>query len=67
MVPGRFILIWSITMGLLSLNDKHSDGIGNNNSDVVENIFGFRVGRHIIFYRQVQDCEIEVIRILHEK
>ena len=41
--------------------------LGKNYSDVVENIFGFRVGRHIIFYRQVQDREIEVIRILHEQ
>jgi toxin ParE1/3/4 len=41
--------------------------LGKNYSDVVENISGFRVGRHIIFYKQVLDSEIVVIRILHEQ
>lgn len=32
---------------------------------IAKNIYGFRAGRHIIFYRIISDLEIEVIRILH--
>ncbi len=39
---------------------KKYDGIGSA-------IFGFRVGRHIIFYRKEKSKEIEVLRILHER
>lgn len=42
-------------------------GLGKNYSDIIDSILGFRVGRHIIFYRQVRDNEIEVTRILHEQ
>ena len=41
-------------------------GPGKNYSDIFKNILGFRVGRHIIFYREIQNNEIEIIRILHE-
>ena len=34
---------------------------------ITENIFGFRAGRHIIFYRRIDDNEIEIVRILHEQ
>jgi len=40
--------------------------LGKNYSDVLKNILGFRVGRHIIFYREIQNNGIEIIRILHE-
>jgi len=42
-------------------------GLGNNYSDIIESTLGFRIGRHIVFYRQVHDNEIEVTRILHEQ
>ncbi|MBI1191837.1 MAG: type II toxin-antitoxin system RelE/ParE family toxin [Bacteroidetes bacterium] len=36
--------------------------------DVISvNVLGFRTGQHIIFYREVSDTEIEVVRILHSK
>jgi toxin ParE1/3/4 len=41
--------------------------LGNNYSGVTENLFGFKVGRHIIFYRKIEDNEVEIIRILHEQ
>ena len=41
--------------------------LGKNYSDIIENILGIRVGRHIIFYRKTQDYEIEITRILHEQ
>ena len=42
-------------------------GLGKDYSDIFENILGFRVGRHIIFYRISAGKGIEIIRILHER
>lgn len=41
--------------------------LGKNYNGVTENLFGFRTNRHIIFYRQIAESEIEVTRILHER
>jgi len=41
--------------------------IGKNYSGVTDNLFGFRAGRHIIFYRRIEDNEVEITRILHEQ
>lgn len=40
---------------------------GKNYSGISENLFGFKAGRHIIFYRTIEDNEVEIIRILHEQ
>jgi len=40
---------------------------GKNYSGVIENLFGFKTSSHIIFYRRIEENEIEIIRILHEK
>lgn len=42
-------------------------GLGKSYSAVMDNILGFKVGRHIIFYRVLHDNKIEIIRILHEQ
>lgn len=39
---------------------------GKNYEGIVPNLFGFRVKRHIIFYRLISKNEVEIIRILHE-
>ena len=41
--------------------------LGKNYSGVKENLLGFKAGRHIIFYRWIEDDEIEITRILHEQ
>lgn len=41
--------------------------IGKNYEEIGNDIAGFRVGKHIIFYRETKSKEIEVIRILHER
>ena len=38
---------------------------GKNYPEVNEDIFGFRIGQHIIFYRKYQKDKIEIVRILH--
>lgn len=39
--------------------------LGKNYKGIINNLFGFKVGRHIIFYRKVYEEEVEITRILH--
>jgi toxin ParE1/3/4 len=41
--------------------------LGKDFSAIIQNLLGFKAGRHIIFYRIIADNEIEIIRILHEQ
>jgi toxin ParE1/3/4 len=45
----------------------NNSDLGKNYSDVTGNLLGFKVGRHIIFYRLIKENEIEITRILHER
>lgn len=38
---------------------------GKNYDEVAADLYGFRAGKHVIFYRIIAPSEIEVIRILH--
>jgi toxin ParE1/3/4 len=40
-------------------------GLGKNYSEITQNLLGFNTGRHIIFYRRIDENEIEITRILH--
>jgi len=41
--------------------------IGKQYYGISANLFGFKSGKHIIFYHMISEDEIEVIRILHER
>lgn len=41
--------------------------IGKNYSGIIKSISGFKVGRHIIFYRNLNKKGVEIARILHER
>lgn len=41
--------------------------IGKQYNKITKNLLGLHSGRHIIFYQLVDDEEIEIIRILHER
>ncbi len=41
--------------------------IGKKYDRIKNNLLGFKSGRHIIFYRQISNDKIEIIRILHER
>lgn len=45
----------------------YNPDLGKNYSGVTANLFGFRAGRHIIFYRRIEENEVEITRILHEQ
>ena len=40
---------------------------GKNYQEVKEDILGFRVGQHVIFYRKIKNNKIEIARILHSR
>ena len=44
-----------------------SPAIGKNYREISSEIWGLRIGKHIIFYKAVKPEEIEVVRILHER
>ena len=41
--------------------------IGKNYPEISKHLFGLKSGKHILFYHQISDEEIELIRILHER
>jgi len=41
--------------------------LGKEYEEIKSNLLGLRTGKHIIFYQVVNDQEIEIIRILHER
>ena len=41
--------------------------LGKNYTGVSKNLKGLRAGRHIIFYRKIEENDVEIIRILHEQ
>lgn len=42
-------------------------GSGKKYSGLPENLRGFKAGSHLIFYRELSENEVEIIRILHKK
>lgn len=44
-----------------------SPEIGQKYKEIGNDILGFRVGKHIIFYHKTKPKEIVILRILHER
>lgn len=44
-----------------------NQSLGKNYEKIATALFGFKANRHIIFYRKIEDHEIEITRILHER
>jgi toxin ParE1/3/4 len=41
--------------------------IGKNYSVIIKSLRGLKVGRHIVFYIEIEIHKVEIIRILHEQ
>lgn len=41
--------------------------LGRKYNEVLQDLLGYKAGKHIIFYEIISVNEIEIIRILHEK
>lgn len=57
----RYYFILLDAFGAISQNP----GIGKPYDQVAENLLGFKVSRHIIFYRITTGKSVEIVRILH--
>jgi toxin ParE1/3/4 len=45
----------------------HKPYIGKKYSGILDNLKGLKIGRHIIFYHEISEHIVEIIRILHEQ
>ena len=41
--------------------------LGKEYAEIMAGLFGYRTGKHIVFYRPVSESAVEVVRILHER
>ena len=41
--------------------------LGKEYTGIIRRLLGLKSGKHIIFYHQISDNEIEIVRILHER
>ena len=41
--------------------------LGKRYDDILEGLRGYKVKKHILFYRILSDNDVEIIRILHEQ
>ncbi|MEQ8904683.1 type II toxin-antitoxin system RelE/ParE family toxin [Ekhidna sp.] len=48
-------------------NITANQDIGRNYDGITKDLYGFKVNRHIIFYRVITNELVEVTRILHER
>ena len=48
-------------------NIADNPDLGKNYEGIIQELFGFKANRHIIFYRRIDDRSIEITRILHER
>ncbi len=54
-------------MLLENINDvAYNPDFGKDYSGVIEDLLGFRAGRHIIFYSKIDIDKILIVRIIHE-
>ena len=66
-------MVWKSSRQILSYALENFNEVecnpesGKNYSVATENLLGFKAGGHIIFYRKIEDNEVEITRILHEQ
>lgn len=41
--------------------------LGRHYSGIADNLFGIRVTKHIVFYRKINNDQVEITRVLHER
>ena len=53
------------------LNDcnelANNPNLGRNYEDIRNDVYGYKAGQHIIFYRKINESEIEITRFLHSR
>ena len=46
---------------------EHPKTFGKQYNEIFDGLRGFKASKHILFYRILQDGDVEIIRILHER
>lgn len=41
--------------------------IGQSYHNLVDNLRGYKINKHIIFYRELTDSEVQIVRVLHQR
>ncbi len=41
--------------------------LGKKYAEIMDGLFGYRAGKHIVFYRSASERAVEVVPILHER
>lgn len=44
-----------------------SDCLGRAYEEIMTGLYGYRTGRHVVFYRSLPENTVEIVRILHER
>lgn len=55
------------TLEFACLQIGHIPELGKEYEGIKRNLLGLRTGKHIIFYQIINEQEVEIIRILHER
>lgn len=55
------------TLEFACLQIGHNPDLGKEYEGIKRNLLGLRTGKHIIFYQIINEHEVEIIRILHER
>ena len=42
-----------------------NQGLGRNYKDIENNLFGYLINKHIVFYQKISELDILIVRILH--
>ncbi|MBN8861545.1 MAG: type II toxin-antitoxin system RelE/ParE family toxin [Sphingobacteriales bacterium] len=56
-----------LTLKFACMQIGENPELGKQYDGINSNLLGLRTGKHIIFYQQIAEDEIEIIRILHER
>lgn len=44
-----------------------NQNLGKNYNEISSEIFGYKFGQHLIFFRKLNEHEIEIVRFLHSR
>ncbi|MGY5351132.1 type II toxin-antitoxin system RelE/ParE family toxin [Wenyingzhuangia sp. IMCC45533] len=44
---------------------SYNPSLGKNYEEIRKDLFGLKVKKHIVFYRKIENTEIEITRVLH--
>ncbi|PZV83430.1 toxin ParE1/3/4 [Algoriphagus aquaeductus] len=59
--------IWDYSFETWSEYQADNHDLGKNYKEISSEIYGYKSGEHIVFYRKLSEKTIEIVRFLHSK